>query len=160
MGYKYYDTPEGQDAFKKLGVTMKYAGAFGLAYSTLDVLTLSHPKGYGNVIGRYAYFTFPMLGMAAAFTTTTYIATNARGKDDKLNYVFGALAASGVCAAWQKSPIAGLWGGIFFSTAAILKKSSIQDGWVFFPEVKPMTGTVNSHKSDWSLTKDRPKTQA
>lgn len=157
MGYKYYDSPEGHDAFKKLLVTLKYAGVVGVGAATMDVLTLSKPKGYGSTLGRYAYYTFPLMGMAAAFTTTTYIATNYRQKDDKLNYVLGSLAAGGVFGAWRKSGVAAMWGCVILSAAAIVKKDSVQNGWTFFSEPKMRAyNTVNSFKTDYSLIKHKP----
>jgi NADH dehydrogenase (ubiquinone) 1 alpha subcomplex subunit 11 len=83
INVKYYDSPEGQDAFGKMLVTNKYALAAGLGWSTIDVLMVSHPKGYMPTLSRYVYFTVPAMGMASAFTLGTYFATKLRGKDDK-----------------------------------------------------------------------------
>lgn len=83
MKAKYYDAPEGEDAIGKVFVTNKYALAAGLGWSTIDVLMVSHPKGYMPTIARYLYFTGPMMGMATAFTLGTFLSTRIRGKDDK-----------------------------------------------------------------------------
>lgn len=83
LRYKYYDYPDGEDAFGKMVATNKYAAAVGLAWSTMDVNLLSKPRGYIPTIGRFAYNTGPIMGMATAFTLTTFAATNIRGKDDK-----------------------------------------------------------------------------
>lgn len=80
---KYYDHPDGEDAFGKIVATNKYAVSAGVAWSMFDVLTLSKPQGYLPTLGRFAYNTGPLMGMATAFTLTTLVATNARGKDDK-----------------------------------------------------------------------------
>ena len=79
---KYYDCPEGEDAFGKMMATNRYAITTGLIYSTYDVLMISKPQGYIKAIGRYAYFTGPLIGIASAFTMTTFAATKLRGKDD------------------------------------------------------------------------------
>lgn len=83
LRYKYYDHPDGEDAFGKMVAANKYAAAAGLAWSTVDVMTLSKPQGYLPTIGRFAYNTGPLMGMATAFTLTTFAATNFRGKDDR-----------------------------------------------------------------------------
>lgn len=80
----YYDKPEGEDMFGKMVATNAYAATAGVAWSTIDVLMLSHPKGYLPTMARFAYNIGPLMGMATAFTLTTYMATNIRGKDDRL----------------------------------------------------------------------------
>lgn len=79
---QYYDKPEGQDAFGKMVATNRLALAAGLIWSTYDILFITKPKGYIKTIGRYGYFTGPFMGMATAFTMTTYTAAKLRGKDD------------------------------------------------------------------------------
>lgn len=79
----------------------------GLATATYDVVLYSKPKGIPNIIGRYAFHTGPMMGIATAFTTVTYAATKFRGKDDAFNYVLGGIAAGGVVGAWNKSFVTG-----------------------------------------------------
>lgn len=79
---QYYDKPEGQDAFGKMVATNRYALATGLVFSTYEVLFVSKPQGYIKTLGRFAYFTGPLMGMASAFTMTTYTANRLRGKDD------------------------------------------------------------------------------
>ncbi|CAH2240881.1 jg9618 [Pararge aegeria aegeria] len=61
LSYKYYDTPEGHDVFKKTVVTGKYAALAGLGVGTLDVLMHSHPKGFFNTGFRYAFFIGPLV---------------------------------------------------------------------------------------------------
>lgn len=83
LNAKYYDSPEGKDAFGKMFVANKYAIGAGLGWSTADILFVSKPQGYLPTIGRYIHFTGPFVGMASAFTMATLTATNIRGKDDK-----------------------------------------------------------------------------
>ncbi|XP_068143999.1 NADH dehydrogenase [ubiquinone] 1 alpha subcomplex subunit 11 [Drosophila tropicalis] len=154
----YYDHPDGEDAFGKIVATNRYAVAAGLAWSTVDVLTLSKPQGYLPTLGRFAYNTGPLMGMATAFTLTTLAATNARGKDDKINYFLGGFAAGGVFGAWKHNHVAGLCAGLFLGLAGVIKKMSIEQGWEFFPE--PPThqyGGVNVASNDWTITAERPK---
>lgn len=130
---KYYDHPDGEDAFGKIVATNKYAFVAGMAWSAFDVLTLTKPQGYIPTLGRFAYNTGPLMGMATAFTLTTLAATNARGKDDKwvltglsfpiliytnaitcrINYLIGGFAAGGVFGAWKHNHVAGLCAGLF-----------------------------------------------
>lgn len=79
----YYDKPEGQDCYGKMLATNTYAAAAGMAWGTVDVLMLSHTKGYLPTMARLAYNVGPMMGMASAFTLATFAATNIRGKDDR-----------------------------------------------------------------------------
>lgn len=78
----YYDHPEGEDAFGKMVATNKYAMAAGLTWASYDVLMITKPQGYLSTIGRYAYYTGPFMGMASAFTITTFAANKLRGKND------------------------------------------------------------------------------
>lgn len=80
LTYKYYDTPEGQDIFKKTFVTTKYAILSSLPVATFDVLLYSHPKGVFQTVMRYGTFLGPAISMATAFTLTTNIAQNVRGR--------------------------------------------------------------------------------
>ncbi|XP_017868826.1 PREDICTED: NADH dehydrogenase [ubiquinone] 1 alpha subcomplex subunit 11 [Drosophila arizonae] len=155
---KYYDYPDGEDAFGKIVATNRYAIAAGLAWSTFDVLTLTKPQGYIPTLGRFAYNTGPLMGMATAFTVTTLAATNIRGKDDKLNYLIGGFAAGGVFGAWKHNHVAGLVTGLFLGIAGVIKKMSIEQGWEFFPDSPThQYGGVNIAKNDYTLMADRPR---
>ena len=153
----YFDHPDGTDASGKMIATNKYAIGTGLAWSTVDVLMLSKPQGYASTLARYAYFTGPLIGMATAFTMVTYFATNVRGKDDKLNYFLGGMAAGGVLGSWRRSAFAGFGFGVIFGVAGMVKKLSKEEGWEFFPKVKHQVGSLNIASHDFTLMKDRPR---
>lgn len=85
---------------------------------------MSHPKGYLQTAGRFAYFMVPMTAMAATFAGTVCIATSLRGKDDRLNYVYGALSSAGIYGAARRSAQAGLSAAVFLGIAAYCKKWS------------------------------------
>ncbi|KAH8257945.1 hypothetical protein KR038_003357 [Drosophila bunnanda] len=155
---KYYDHPDGEDAFGKIVATNKYAVSAGLAWSMFDVLTLSKPRGYVPTLGRFAYNTGPLMGMATAFTLTTLAATNARGKDDKINYLLGGFAAGGVFGAWKHNHVAGLCAGLFLGIAGVIKKMSVEQGWEFFPDTPlKQYGGLNIAENDWTIMADRPR---
>ncbi|XP_066992197.1 NADH dehydrogenase [ubiquinone] 1 alpha subcomplex subunit 11 [Anabrus simplex] len=158
MGYSYYDSPEGEDCFLKLWYTSKLATVAGLGISTFDVLFYSHPQGYYPTIARYAHFTFPLVGMAAAFTSTVCIATSLRHKDDKLNYFLGGCAAGAVFGTWRKSMYQGVRGCVFLGLAAVIKKMAIEEGWVLIPEAKRRTlGSLHGVRHDFTVTSERPR---
>ncbi|KAK7864964.1 hypothetical protein R5R35_004946 [Gryllus longicercus] len=158
MVYKYYDSPEGEDCFKKLWFTTKIAAAAGLTWSTLDVILHSHPQGYVQTVARYGHFTLPFIGIAAAFTTTVCVATSVRKKDDHLNYALGGAAAGSIFGIWRKSTFNGCRMGIVFIIAALVKKSSVEDGWNFFPSnIVRQKGSLRGVRHDYSLTEERPR---
>ncbi|CAG2067181.1 unnamed protein product [Timema podura] len=152
MDYNYYDTPEGDDCFLKLWYTSKVTGVTGLGISAVDVLFYSHPKGYFETLSRFGYLTLPLVGMAAAFTATTCAATNLRGKDDKLNYALGGVAAGCIFGTWRKTIKSGFVASVLLGAFAMLKKASKEDGWEFMPEIKYR----ERFQQDWSLRKHRP----
>ncbi|KAF5308194.1 hypothetical protein FQR65_LT06374 [Abscondita terminalis] len=124
--------------------------------TTADVLLHSHPKGYVAALGRYGYFCIPMLGMSSAFVIFTDLATNLRGKNDKLNWVIGACAAGLIFGAWRRSKPAGFFGSLAFSGAAMLKKDSLENNYPLFDVPRHYKyGGIRTTR-DWTLTAHRP----
>lgn len=78
----YYDKPDGEDVVGKLLATNTYAVIAGLSKAAFDVLLLPQAKGYLPIIRCVGNIVGPFMGMATAFTLTTYTATNMRKKDD------------------------------------------------------------------------------
>lgn len=156
--YKYFDTPDGQDIFKKLWIVLKPASMVALAVSTLDVMLYSHPKGYLPTLGRFVYISTPILSMSTAFVATTNLSASIRGKDDKLNWVAGACAAGSVVGIWRKNTPVGFVACLAFSILAIVKKDVMQNGWELMPKDGPRShGGVRMVRHDWTLTKERPR---
>lgn len=151
---RYYDQPEGKDLFGKLVITNAYMGTVGVIWSTYDVLMLTKPQGYFNTFSRYAYHTGPFMGMATAFTLTTYLANKFRGKDDtyvkhclifrlvicgiivffffRWNYTAGACAAGAVLGAWKRNVVLGSVGALIFSKKIKLTYCAIIHSYSFF----------------------------
>ncbi|XP_013137085.1 PREDICTED: NADH dehydrogenase [ubiquinone] 1 alpha subcomplex subunit 11 [Papilio polytes] len=153
--YKYYDTPEGQDIYKKVFVTTKYATLAGLAGATFDVLMFSHPKGIVNTTGRYMFYVGPLVGMAAAFTVTANVAQNIRGKNDGVNYFLGGAAAGTILSAWTRSLTIALPAACVLGAAALVKKAAVDEGWVIMPTLPTnATKTIQSVRHDWTMVKD------
>lgn len=157
MDYKYYDTPEGEDCLKKVFYMSKLAGISGLVVSTADVILLSRPRGYLPTVARYGYVTLPMIGMAAAFASTTCIATQVRKKDGKMNYILGGLAAAAVFGAWRGSILHGFNSCWFFVPAAFWKKISVDEGWQFIAPVKREWGSAILGRTDYTCMEERPR---
>lgn len=110
---RYYQHPEGEDLVGKLAYTTRFTGTLGLAFGIIDARLYTQPKGYMGVLGRILYWTWPAVGMSAAFVSTTYIATNLRKKDDSINYALGGAMAGSIFGTWKKS--AGLGKFVKFS---------------------------------------------
>ncbi len=91
--------------------------------------------------------------MAAAFAATTCIATSVRGKDDRLNYVIGAASSAAIYGAWRNSLSSGLNAAFFFGIAAFFKKSSVEEGWEFFPKVTKQKKVFSALEYDYSSFK-------
>jgi NADH dehydrogenase (ubiquinone) 1 alpha subcomplex subunit 11 len=156
--FRYYDTPDGQDLAKKLSVTMRYAALTGVGWGTYDVIMYSQPRGYGPILARYLWCTGPLVGMAATFTSVTFVTNKLRDEDDEYNYLIGGIAAGSVFGAWQKCYMHGFVGCLVLGTAAWLKKRSVREGWSFFPqkdELTPSSAYVNF--TDFTLTRERPR---
>lgn len=154
LSYKYYDTPEGQDIYKKVFVTSKYAAITGLGVATFDVLMYSHPKGIFNTVNRYAFFMGPMVGMAAAFTVTANAAQNIREKNDVWNYFLGGVASGAVFGAWNKTVAGAVPMALVLGAIGMLKKTAIDNDWVLVPEVTTAHKSIRSVNHDWTMAKD------
>ncbi|KAJ2948802.1 hypothetical protein O0L34_g8060 [Tuta absoluta] len=157
LSYKYYDTPEGQDIYKKTFVMSKYAAASGFALGTFDVLMFSHPKGIAGTVGRYGFFIGPLVGMAAAFTVTTNVLQNYRGKNDKINYAIGGAVAGTIASAWLRSGVLAVPAAALFAACAVIKKTGIEEGWTFMPDTTLASKSIQSHRHDWTMAKDIPE---
>ncbi|XP_022837623.1 NADH dehydrogenase [ubiquinone] 1 alpha subcomplex subunit 11 [Spodoptera litura] len=154
LKYEYYDTPEGQDIFMKTFAISKYAALAGTALASMDVLMYSHPKGFAATAGRFAWFLGPMVGMAAGFAVTANTVQNIRGKNDKLNYFLGGVVSGSIFTAWMRAGVIAVPAAVILGAAAVVKKTSIEEGWSFFPSVPHATQSARSVKYDWTMVKD------
>uniref|UniRef100_A0A023F5Z7 NADH dehydrogenase [ubiquinone] 1 alpha subcomplex subunit 11 n=1 Tax=Triatoma infestans TaxID=30076 RepID=A0A023F5Z7_TRIIF len=160
-GYYYYDTPEGEDCDKKLWYVTKNSALYGVLASSIDVLMFSHPKGYLPTLGRFAYITFPFMGMGAAFVVTTCMATNFRKKDDMWNYFLGGTAVGAVMGAWQRSLRIGFYGGFALGVLFLIQKDCMERGLASFSihGWEPQKfGNIWSVKRDFSILADPGRT--
>lgn len=79
---QYYDQPEGHDLVGKLIATNRYSIAAGYFVGSIDVALYTKPNNLVGALGRFAFWITPFVGMATAYTTVTYAATQVRNKDD------------------------------------------------------------------------------
>lgn len=87
--FDYYAKPEGHAPVDKLVGASKFGLLTGFTFGVHDVFLYSKTRTVMDTMRCFGYWMVPMGGMGAAFASTTYIATNLRGKDDPLNYVLG-----------------------------------------------------------------------
>lgn len=138
--FDYYAQPEGHDPLNKLMGISKYAVATGTFIGMTDILMKSKTTTLYDSSRCLGFWIIPLTGMGCAFASTTYMATNLRGKDDPFNYVIGACAAGGVLGLWSKCFLTTLYGTIILSIFAACKKDSKESGWEFLPLLKePIT---------------------
>ncbi|KOB75491.1 Mitochondrial NADH:ubiquinone oxidoreductase B14.7 subunit [Operophtera brumata] len=135
LTYRYYDSPEGKDILLKTVATNKYAALAGLVYGSYDVLMYSRTVGVVNTVARYGFIIGPLVGMATAFTVTSNVAVNIRGKNDGLNYFMGGIVAGSIFSAWMKAPVLAVPAAMALGAAAVVKKTAIDAGYTFFPEL-------------------------
>lgn len=152
--FKYFDSPDGHDTFKKVQCLMKptifISGAIGL----FDVVCLSQPKGYLPTIGRLMYVSSPFIAATTTFVLVSNGLGSVRNKDDKLNWFVGGFATGTIFGAWRRSGMMGFNLGMALGLVALLRKMAVEQNVTLFPDPKPRYHEVHVH--DWTLTKDRP----
>ncbi|XP_019879876.1 uncharacterized protein LOC109607855 [Aethina tumida] len=158
--YKYFDTPDGEDVFKKLLCVLKptFLTAFGV--STADVLLYSHPKGYAKILSRYAFIGLPIVGIASTFVLATNMCANIRKQDGMINWFVGGAAAGSLVGVWARRPMMGFNAAIALGILGAMRKNADQNKWhVFYPDDMPIGyGTIWGVNQDWTLLPDtRPK---
>ncbi|XP_041984549.1 NADH dehydrogenase [ubiquinone] 1 alpha subcomplex subunit 11-like [Aricia agestis] len=154
VNYRYYDTPDGCDMWKKVFVTSRYGLLVGAVLSTKDVLMFSHATTWPAIARRYAFHTTPYVAMGATFAIVANSVQNWRQKDDGLNYFLGGLACGPILAAYVGSVHGMVVGGLALGVAGLVKKYAVQNDYHFFPDIQSHMGTVTSWRHDWTLAKD------
>lgn len=89
--YRYYDTPDGHDYFKKQYFLSRRAYPMGLYLAVIDTMAVSRPFGVVPTVARFVQvFSRPVIAVTL-FNTTVFMSTRLRGKDDALNHGIGFL---------------------------------------------------------------------
>ncbi|XP_063971974.1 uncharacterized protein LOC135159826 [Diachasmimorpha longicaudata] len=146
-GPNYYDAPEGKNPWEKLWGINKYAILTSICATVGDALLISQARNLMETMNVFGFYLLPTVGLASTFASVTYIATNLRGKDDKLNYAIGVAACMPVLHAFQKKQIFTIPATLFLLAAALIKKDSKQNNWKWFNPVTP----EYEHYYDYSL---------
>ncbi|KAK0168866.1 hypothetical protein PV327_002630 [Microctonus hyperodae] len=147
----YYDSPEGKNPWEKIWGLTKYAIPTGIFFSTADAVLITQARNALEAANVLGYWMVPLIGLSTAFTSVTYIATNLRGKDDKLNYACGVLACGPVLHAWKRSTEFTFWGMGILMAAALLKKDAIESGYEILPKTSFIHG---NYEYDFSMVSE------
>ncbi|KAJ8972355.1 hypothetical protein NQ317_008765 [Molorchus minor] len=154
--YDYNAKPDGEDVAGKLVHVLKPTATIAFFLGTADVLLYSHPKGYLQTLGRYAYVGAPLLGATTTFVCTSNIIGSLRNKDDELNWFLGGLAAGAIFGIWRRRTIVGFNMGMFLGIIGLIRKNCLLNGYAWGPDEIKTRGTVWSFQQDYTLTRERP----
>ncbi|XP_044747337.1 uncharacterized protein LOC123308643 [Coccinella septempunctata] len=153
--YDYFSKPDGEDVPKKLWYTLQPAAASAFALSTIDVMLMTKPKGYVNILMRFGYVSFPIIGCTTAFVLTSNFLGSLRQKSDRLNWAVGGMAAGGVVGLWRRKQITGCLCALAFGFLGYMRKYGADNGFVIFPETRSHF-SLRSAGYDYTLAKDVP----
>lgn len=157
-GYRYYDTPDGEDCLKKLVAINKLALFLGVSASTLDVVMYSKPMNFSSFAARYAYITFPVMAVASTFSVTSCLLTTYRGDKDTHNYFAGGFAAGCVAGAIARNGILGTTCAVLFGSVAYVRKSCDLAGLSWSGTMPPHNlGNIWAIKLNHSMYEEKPR---
>ncbi|XP_045466567.1 uncharacterized protein LOC123675263 [Harmonia axyridis] len=154
--YDYFAKPDGEDIPQKLWYTLQPAVAAALSLSTIDVMLMSKPKGYVNILMRYAYVSFPVIGCTAAFVLTSNFVGALRKESDRVNWAVGGAAAGGVVGIWSRKPSTGCLCAIAFGFLGALRKFAADNNIVINPTDSRAHFSLRSGGYDYTLAKEIP----
>lgn len=158
--YSYVASPDGEDVLEKLIVVGNRATVLGLALANIDFMTSKISRTYLEILGRYAYITFPVIGVATAFVVTSNIAGRLRHKSDKYNWIAGGIASGMILGKVKGSIPLGFFSGAAFAFAGGIAKHCWDRGIIFFPVLHNDSFTHHMGLrlvTDYSYTKERPR---
>ncbi|KAL7300202.1 hypothetical protein TKK_0007045 [Trichogramma kaykai] len=142
--FGYFDKPDGQDPIGKILGLAPYGVVTGTWCTLFDACLVSHCTNAKQFLNTAGYWMVPLTGMCLAFSGVTYVSTKIRKKDDKVNYVLGALASGSILHAWQRHPMISGWGTALMVFIAVMKKDQRQHNYntknILFPEKMPVRG--------------------
>ncbi|XP_014680819.1 PREDICTED: NADH dehydrogenase [ubiquinone] 1 alpha subcomplex subunit 11-like [Priapulus caudatus] len=153
-GYKYYDTPDGQDCFKKMGYTTKWATFAGFSWSIYDVYLWSHPKGLVPTVARFAHFMLPAAAIGATFSAVTCLSHTYRKKNDAWNYILGGATSGSIIGAKLGRMGPGVAGVLVLGIGGMLFWAKKYEDWPGFMNGR-ITAVDNGHMRqayrDWTI---------
>ncbi|XP_015523891.1 uncharacterized protein [Neodiprion pinetum] len=151
--YQYYDTPDGQDIWKKLWVSGKWSLGIGAFITTIDLRMYSNPKTILEGLNRAAYINIPIVSAFTTYTAITYAATSLRNKDDPINSLIGGMAAGSLLGYMFKAPIF-IWPlAVMTGAFCCVRKDGFTKGYVMgdLNNVQRIYGNHRSPHHDSSL---------
>ncbi|XP_046745193.1 uncharacterized protein LOC124410679 [Diprion similis] len=144
--YQYYDTPDGQDIWKKLWVTGKWGLGIGGFLSLVDTRMYSNPKTILEGLNRAAYITIPIVSAFTTYAAITYTATSLRNKDDPINSLIGGMAAGSLLGYMYKGPIY-IWPLAVLTGAFCMVKKDAHDKGYDFGDISQLQRIYGIHTS-------------
>lgn len=152
--YRYYDSPDGQDLFRKTEYLCRKIGRSSGCFAAADVLLGMQPKSYWSMAERYFRVFAPPVAAGAVFTTTVYIATKLRKKDDAWNHVLGGVAATHFLNRFFKNTHL-LWSFAFpfLLTLYVYKDLKLKEGYEFQPDITDCQYNMGSYVHEYDLHK-------
>lgn len=114
----YYDTPDGQELFKKIKIMARDSGLLGFFTSFSYAYNMKYVRNHKLGAIMVATRTLPFLMAAVPFPIVTHALIKMRGKSDHYNYM-GAGFVSGALwsTAWNHNFYSGLIRATLFSLA-------------------------------------------
>jgi len=156
--YQYFDSPDGEDTFKKLWCVLKPTLPAAAFIGMCDVAVWSQPKGYLNTAVRYSAVVLPIIGIASTFVVATNGIASIRQKDDRINWFFGGFIAGSTFGILTRNKMFGFNMGILGGIAATIRKAADQQGWEIIPkDTKLRIGGATVCLRDYSLTAEKPR---
>jgi len=160
--YQYYDTPDGEDVFKKIKVLAGYACRLGVAASTIDIFAISQPRCPAAFIARFWIYIPPPVAVAVTYPSVMHLLTIWRKKDTALNAGIAGMVAGSMLGAFRKSMFVGCHAAVYLGIVTIfLKHLKLQDcplapDWDLMGE-EIQLGAAYIGKFDASFYEPRPK---
>lgn len=152
---KYYEKPEGVDIFEKWWNVMKATSFVAASASAADLVLYSRPTKYLPALGRIAFISLPIMGIASTFVLVANGAASFRKKDDVFNWGLAGAAVGSLMGVWTRKRIVGLNCAVVFSLLAMIKKDCDIHGYDWFPPPENVSfsfGNATSAHHDWTLT--------
>ncbi|CAG9860020.1 unnamed protein product [Phyllotreta striolata] len=151
----YLNVPDGEQVAEKLWYVLKPAAGLAVFAGTFDVIAWSQPKTLLGALGRFAHFSFPILGVSSTFVLTSNAVGSLRKKDDIWNWVIAGFAAGSVMGIWRRRRMEGFNYGLLFALGGAIRKDTALKGMGYYlPENHVQMEGLKVH--DFTLTKHIP----
>jgi len=159
--YYYYDTPEGEDCFKKIFCLTKWGALTGGIVALHDLMLISEASTLIPILQRTFHWVGPYAAVGASYSALTCTLFHIRKKDDYWNNALAGFASGLIMGAARKhSGVGGIYAAAL-AVAGVMYHASKAEGW--YDDLYRERGTVpkeygsfDSWKRDFSI-RDDPK---